>query len=258
MDEHEGLGVGDVARISGVTVRTLHHYDSIGLLSPSGRTHARYLQYSDADIERLMAIVAYRACGLSLADIADVLRAAGPDRIEHLRRQIAILDSRLADLVRQRSTLNHALEARQMSINLDPEEYFAVFGDSDPLQYAQEAHEMWGDTDAYAESSRRTSQYTKADWQQAQDEAAAVVAEFVACLQSGIAADAPRAMDAAEAHRASISTWYYSCSHEMHVGLADMYLADPRFTSYYEDAHVGLAAYVNAAIYANALRRSEG
>ena len=251
----EGLTVGEVARISGLTVRTLHHYDGIGLLTPSGRSHAGYREYSSSGLERLKGIVAYRACGLSLADIAEVLESTGTARAEHLRRQIALVDQRLADLARQRTTLSSKLEAHQMGIALDPEDYFEVFGDADPRQYADEVRGQWGGTDAYAEATRRTSAYTKEDWVRARAEGGAVLDEFAACMDAGLPPDDARCMAAAEAHRDNISTWYYPCSHEMQVGLADMYVSDPRFTAFYDGVRPGLAAFVHAAIYANALSR---
>jgi DNA-binding transcriptional MerR regulator len=247
--------IGDVARLSGVTVRALHYYDSIGLLAPSARSPAGYREYSEADVERLQQIVAYRACGLSLTDVADVLETTGIARAEHLSRQIAMLDDRMAELVRQRTTLATALEAQQMGITLDPQEYFEVFGRSDPSQHAEEVEQRWGDTDAHRESTRRTSAYTKDDWLAAKAEQEAVAAELAACLAAGLPADGERAMDAAEAHRQHISNWYYECTYEIHVGLADMYVGDPRFTANYDDRLPGLAAYVQAAIYANALRQ---
>ncbi len=240
---NENYTVGDVARMSGVTVRTLHHYDAIGLLKPSGRTLAGYREYSSADVVRLQQIVAYRACGLPLDDIAAVLSMSGLDRAEHLSRQIAMLDARLADLSRQRQALGKELQADQMGITLDPQEYF------------DEVLERWGDTDAYAESSRRTAGYTTEDWLRARTEQEAVNGELAACLAAGVAADDERAMAAAEAHRQHICRWYYDCTYDIHVGLADMYVADPRFTAHYENVSPGLAHYVQAAIYANALRQ---
>lgn len=250
----ESHTVSDVARLSGVTVRTLHHYDEIGLLVPSGRSNAGYREYSAEDLDRLRQIVAYRACGLSLADIAEVLAAPVTERAEHLTRQIALLDSRLAEMARQRSTLAKELEAHQMGIALDPQEYFEVFGDDDPRQHADEARDQWGQTDAYAESMRRTSAYTKDDWIRARAEQDDVTTELAACLVAGLPAEGDRARAAAEAHRQHISRWYYECSYEIHVGLADMYVADPRFAAYYDDREPGLAEYVRSAVYANALR----
>ncbi len=250
----EGHSVGEVARLSGVTVRTLHHYDEIGLLVPSGRTQAGYREYSAPDVERLQEIVAYRACGLPLGDIAELLDATGDERTQHLARQIALLDSRVAEITRQRATLAKELEARQMGIALDPQEYFDVFGDDDPRQFAHEAQERWGDTNAYAESSARTSSYTKEDWLRAKAEQDEIASELAACLVSGLPGDSERATAAAEAHRQHICRWYYECTYEIHVGLADMYVADHRFTAHYEDRAPGLAEYVRSAIYANALR----
>jgi DNA-binding transcriptional MerR regulator len=246
--------VSEVARLSGVTVRTLHHYDEIGLLVPSARSDAGYRLYSAADIERLAAIVAYRAAGMGLTDIDAVLCAAGEDRAAHLRRQIRLLDERRDLLARQRAVLTKSLEAMSMGMNLDPEEIFEVFGDEDPRQYEPEAAERWGDTDAYAQSWRRTSAYTKEDWQQAQNEAAQVVDELVRCKEEGLPADSLEAMAAAERHRQNITTWYYDCTYEMQVGLAEMYLADPRFMANYERRLPGLTQYVHDAIVANALR----
>lgn len=249
------MGIGELARRTGLTVRTLHHYDEIGLLVPSGRTPGGYREYDDADLDRLKQIVAYRACGLALTDIAEMLDAPGTEQAEHLRRQMALLDKRIEELGRQRAVLGRTWEAKLMGITLDPEEYFEVFGESDPRQYTDEVQERWGGTDAYAESHGRTAGYSKEDWLRAQEQTAAVEAEFGACMAAGLPPDGDRAMAAAEAHRLAISTWYYDCSHDMHVELADMYLADPRFTAHYDAVTPGMAAYVHAAIYANALTR---
>jgi DNA-binding transcriptional MerR regulator len=243
--------VSDLARLSGVTVRTLHHYDAIGLLAPSGRTAAGYRLYSTADAHRLGRILAYRACGLTLADVASVIDEDDP--IGHLRRQLELLEARRAELDTQRETLRRALEARLMGINLDPNEMLEVFGEHDPTQYAQEAQERWGDTDAFRESHRRTSSYTKEDWQRLGAESEAIEAELADCLRAGEPSDGGRAKGAAERHRAHIDAWFYPCSHEMQARLAEMYVQDPRFRAHYDDIEAGLAEYVRDAIDANAL-----
>lgn len=143
-----------------------------------------------------------------------------------------------------------------MGVNLNPEELFEVFGEDDPTQYADEAKERWGETDAYKESARRTSGYSKADWLEVQEEQQAVIDGFIAALRAGLPAESEEAMAAAEAHRLSIDQRFYPCSHEMQVNLAEMYLADARFTEYYEKHCEGLAQYVAAAIFANAVRHS--
>jgi MerR family transcriptional regulator, thiopeptide resistance regulator len=253
MDTDPEYTVSDLARISGVTVRTLHHYDAIGLLVPSGRTQAGYRLYSSADAARLGRILVYRACGLALADIATVLDEDDP--IGHLRRQLALLDARRDELDRQRETLRRALEARIMGINLDPEEILEVFGGHDPTEHAREAQERWGDTDAYRESHRRTSTYSKEDWQRLGAESEEIEAELAACLLAGEPSDGVRACAAAERHRLHIDRWFYPCSYEMHAGLGDMYVADPRFAAHYDERAPGLSSYVRDAIIANGVDR---
>jgi hypothetical protein len=140
-----------------------------------------------------------------------------------------------------------------MAINLSPADIKEMFGEHDPAQYATEAAAAWGSTDAYKQSEARTSKYNKTDWQQAQAEAEQVVAEFIHAMKQGLNASSTEAKTAAEAHRLNITTWYYDCSYEIQVGLAEMYLADQRFTEYYDSRHPGLAQYVHDAIFANAL-----
>lgn len=253
MDDVSQYTVGELARLSGVTVRTLHHYDSIGLLMPTSRSDAGYRAYSRQDAARLGQILAYRACGLELAEIAALLSSAAEDRSDHLRRQLELMDQRLAVLVEQRRVLADAWERSHMGIELDPEEMLEVFGEHDPRQHADEARERWGETDAYRESHRRTSAYAKEDWLRMREQADAVEAELEACLAAGEPADGERAKAAAEAHRQHIDAWFYPCSYDMQVGLADMYVQDPRFRAHYDDRHAGLADYVRDAIVANAL-----
>jgi MerR family transcriptional regulator, thiopeptide resistance regulator len=128
-----------------------------------------------------------------------------------------------------------------------------VFGDHDPTEHADEVRERWGETDAYRQSRQRTSSYGKDDWLRIKAEQEAIEARLAAAMAAGLPADGPEAMDAAEAHRRQIGN-FYACSSEMHVGLAEMYLADPRFTAHYEQRASGLAQYVHDAIRANSAR----
>lgn len=239
--------------MAGVTVRTLHHYDEIGLLVPSGRSVAGYRVYSARDVDRLAQVMAYRACGMGLLQVAALLDETGLARSAALRRHIDALGEHIGDLVRQRDILNTAWEAWNMGINLNPQEIFEVFGDHDPTEYAEEASERWGGTDAFAESHRRTSSYAKDDWVRMSAESAAIDVALAACLDAGEPADGERAVAVAEAHRQHIDTWFYPCSYEMQAGLADMYVADPRFAERYESLRAGLAAYLRDAILANAI-----
>jgi DNA-binding transcriptional MerR regulator len=245
---------GEVARLSGVSVRTLHHYDEIGLLSPSGRTRAGYRQYGPDDLARLQQILCYRALGFDLRNIATLLDDPRVDTVEHLRRQRELLASRATQLEKMIETVEKMMEARKMGINLTPEEMFEVFGDFDPTQHQEEAEQRWGKTDAYKESARRTKKYRKEDWKRLGQEAEAISAALADALRRGLPATGDAAMDLAEQARVHIDRWFYPCSHEMHRNLGEMYVADPRFAKHYEDIHPGLAVYVRDAIRANAER----
>ncbi|MEV4744490.1 MerR family transcriptional regulator [Streptomyces sp. NPDC049555] len=248
--------VGQVADFAGVTVRTLHHYDEIGLLVPSGRSHAGHRRYEDADLDRLQQILFYRELGFSLDEVAALLDDPDADPMAHLRRQHELLQGRIDRLQQMAAAVEHAMEARKMGINLTPEEKFEVFGDFDPDQYKDEVQERWGDTDAYRQSQQRTAKYTKEDWlriQAAADDLNRRIAELMA---SGAAADSEAAMDLAEEHRQQIAQFYYDCSYEMHSCLGEMYVADERFTATYEAIRPGMATYLKDAITANAARHS--
>jgi hypothetical protein len=148
------------------------------------------------------------------------------------------------------------MEARQMGISLTPEERFEVFGEHDPSQYDGEVEERWGETEAYAESKRRTTAMSKDDWLRVKAEGDDVERRFAAALATGVAADSAGAMDLAEEHRQQISRNFYDCSPEMHAGLGRMYVEDPRFTAHYEQIAPGLAQYISTAVQANAVRQA--
>ncbi|MCX4527276.1 MULTISPECIES: MerR family transcriptional regulator [unclassified Streptomyces] len=246
--------VGQVATFAGVTVRTLHHYDEIGLLSPSGRSHAGHRRYDDADLDRLQRILFYRELGFPLDEVAVLLNDPDSDPREHLRRQHALLSDRIARLQRMAEAVENAMEAHRMGINLTPEEKFEVFGDHDPDQYAEEAEQRWGGTDAYKESARRAATYTKDDWKRIQAEMEDLNRRLGDLMASGAAADSAEAMDLAEEHRGWLSRNHYDCPYEMHVCLGEMYVADERFTAFYDAVRPGLAVFVRDAILANAVR----
>jgi DNA-binding transcriptional MerR regulator len=249
------VNVGEVAALAGVTVRTLHHYDRIGLLSPSERTPAGYRRYTPSDLDRLHQVLVYRELGFPLEQIATLLDDPAADPVAHLRRQLALLRDRLDRTRAMVAAVEKEMEARTMGISLTPEERFEVFGDHDPSQYDAEVEERWGETDAYRESRRRTSSYTKDDWLRIKEEGADVERRFAEALRSGVAADSEQAMDVAEEHRQHISRWFYDCPPEMHAGLGRMYVEDERFTAHYEEIAPGLAQYVSTAVQANAARR---
>ncbi len=248
------LTVGQVAEQLGVTVRTLHHYDEIGLLVPSERSSAGYRLYTHPDIVRLQHVVVYRRLGFALEEIALLLDDPSADVGEHLRRQRKAVMSRLDEMSELVTALDRALEKEVSGIKLSKEEQQELFGNGFSDEYAVEAKERWGDTEAWKQSQRRTTKYTKADWVQIKAEMDATNEAFVSSMADGEPAASERAMDAAEQHRLHIHRRFYDLTPDFHRNLGDMYLADPRFTKTYEDIKVGMAQYVRDAIHANADR----
>jgi len=244
--------IGQVARFAGVTIRTLHHYDEIGLLSPDDRSSAGYRRYGEIEMIRLQQILFYRELGFALDEITVMLDDPDADPQDHLRRQHELLLDRRTRMQGMVEAVEKAMEAAKMGIALTPEERFEVFGEKDPGQYADEAEARWGNTDAYKESQRRMKAYTKADWLTIKAEVAGIEQDFAAAMARGTSADSEVVVAVAERHRQHIINRFYDCSYEFHRNLAEMYIADPRFAENYEKVAPGLAQYVRDAIVANA------
>lgn len=248
------LTVGQVADLFGVTRRTLHHYDEIGLVVPSMRSHAGYRLYSDDDLTRLQHVVVYRRLEFALEEIALLL--AEPDSVQdHLRRQRAAVTTRMDELRGLVRAIDNALEQSMNDTAMTNKEMKELFGDAFEESYAAEAEERWGDTEAWKQSQSRTKNFTKEDWVAVKAEGDAVNAAFAECLDAGLPVDSDEASAAAEQHRRGIET-FYDCPHEFHTKLAELYVADPRFTKTYDDIRPGMAQYVHDAIVANAARHT--
>ena len=246
--------VSQVARVAHVTVRTLHHYDEIGLLVPSERSRKGYRLYTAQDLQRLHQILLFRELGFGLDGIREVLDAPAYDLAKALRAQGELLK----DGVKRTQTVIRAVESAIQALDggkiMDAEEMFEGFEEFDNSQYEEEVKERWGDTDAYKESMKRAKGYSKEDWATIKAEAEGIEARLAELFVAGHGPEAPEAMDAAEAHRLHIDKRFYPCSPEMHVCLGQMYTADARFTEHYDKRAPGLAAFVEAAILANAKR----
>jgi DNA-binding transcriptional MerR regulator len=248
---HVTLTVGQVAQRLDITVRTLHHYDEIGLVTPSERTHAGYRLYTADDLTRLQHVVVYRRLGFALEEVALLL--AHPESVEqHLRRQRAAVMTRLDEMRALVAAIDRALEREMSSERATEQDMQELFGEG--FHDAQaEAEERWGDTDAWRQSQERTKNYTKADWEEVKAESDRVHAAFTDAMDAGEPPTSTAAMDAAEQHRASMQR-FYDCSYDLQRNLADMYVSDPRFIATYDEIRAGMSHYVRDAIHANADR----
>jgi DNA-binding transcriptional MerR regulator len=248
-----GYPVGAVARLAGVSVRTLHHYDQIGLLTPAGRSPAGYRLYSLADLDRLHRILYYRELGFPLDEIVRIM--ADQDAARHLRRQHRLLRDQIIRRQDLLAAIEKEMEALQMGISLTPAEQFEIFGTGKAGgEWAAEAERRWGGTDAWKQSQRRTAAYTKEDWLEIRDEGTAISQAFLDAMRAGLPATGEQAMAVAERHRQHISQRFYDCDPAMHRRLAELYLSDQRFGRNYEDMAPGLAQYVHDAMMTNAAR----
>ncbi len=253
----QSLTVGQVAETYGVTVRTLHHYDQIGLLSPSERSHAGYRLYTAEDLERLQHVVVYRRLGFSLEEVAELLAdveaRGGEGAAEHLRRQRAAVMSRLdemRDLVR---AIDNALERTMTKKPATTEDLKEIFGEGYNEEYHRRRPEVSCDTPQWQQSRERQSSMTAEDWARVKAETETLERDLAGAVAAGEPSDGDVAAALAERHRASIEQ-HYDCPHAFQVKLAEMYLADPRFTQHYEDLQPGLAQWLHDAIVANAAR----
>ncbi|GAA3803706.1 MerR family transcriptional regulator [Streptomyces phyllanthi] len=250
--------VGQVSAFAGVTVRTLHHYDRAGLLSPGDRSDAGYRLYNDTDLARLQQILFYRELGFSLDDIATILKDPQANALEHLRARQRRLGEEIARLQRLAEVAEQAIEVQLTGVSLTPEERFEVFGEiTFDLSYATEAQLKWRHSAGQREAMARAAAHTKEDWRRLMAEAAAWRAELLAAFDAGEPSDGERAMDLAEEHRGHISRWFTPCPPDMHRRIADDFAADPRAFALVvplSQQRPGLAAHLCKAIHSNASR----
>ena len=188
MIEQHGLTVSEVSRLSGASVRALHHYDEIGLLVPSARTAAGYRLYGDADLARLQEILLFRELEIPLDDIATLLSGGAFDRRAALELQREMLLQKAVRTEALIASVERAINAERTGVRMTKEEMFEVFGDFDPAQYEDEVQERWGESDAYKESSRRTATYTKADWERFKAESEQIGTDTARLMDEGVAA----------------------------------------------------------------------
>lgn len=248
MDEYT---VGAVAELAGVSVRTLHHYDEVGLLEPSERSSSGYRLYSAADLRRLQRILFYRELGFELAVISDILDDPGA---AHLVDQRRMLVERIRKYQAMVDLLDKELAAREVGLTLTPEERLEIFGSTRLEDNAEQVVERWGGTDRFQQSRERTSSYSREDWLALQAEQADIHQRIAHAMNAGTPADSPEVMDLAEEHRQHLHRWFHDCDYDTHRELARAYRDNVRVGRNYDDMVPGLSQYIHDAIVANSER----
>jgi DNA-binding transcriptional MerR regulator len=243
--------VGDLSRLTGVTVRALHHYDEIGLVKPSQRSAAGYRLYGDRDVLRLQQVLVFRELGVPLDEIGAA--------IDNATDRAALLRSHREALVEKRGRIDAMVAAVDAALrvleegrkNMRAEDFKQLFDGFNPQDHDEEVRQRWGNTEAYQESTRRTQQYGKAEWEAIKRESDEINTRLRDLMQQGAASADPAVQAAVEDHRLHIDRWYYPCSKEVHHGLARMYVADPRFAENLDKVAPGFARFLHDAIAAS-------
>ena len=217
------LTVGAAASRLGITVRTLHHWDAIGLVRPSGRSDGGYRLYTDADLGRIGRVLVYRDVGLSLDEIGILLDAPAAHVDETLRGQRAELRQRIADLEELGESLDRIIDARKSGVLLPAHEQVSIFGRHWQPSWGPEAHERWGDSAQWAQHAERSAGRTAEDWQKIADCVETLNEDLALACRSGVEPGSGEANLLAERHRASIGV-YFDCTHSMQVCLGRMYV----------------------------------
>lgn len=242
-----------VAGMTGITIRTLHYYDQIGLLRPAQISPAGYRLYTDADLARLQQILFFRELGFGLQEIKAILDDPQFDPRQALRQHRQALLKQQERLARLIQTVDRTLERMEGDTKMSKGEWKELFDGFDPSEYEDEARQRWGGTREYKESMEQTRRYSKADWKAIQAEAAEIYENLAALMDRR--PDDPEVQAWTGRWHQHINKWYYTCSPEVFRGLGELYVADERFTKNIDKTKSGLAAFMKEAmaIYADAL-----
>ncbi len=233
-----------LATLSGVTVRTLHHYDEVGLLSPTRKKNG-YRIYDEHDLLKLQQIMFFRELDFPLLEIRKILSSEKFDEKRALLDHKKLIEAkrrRLAGLVR---TIDKTIRRINKETNMKDEELYKAFKEHDE-KYADEAKQRWGKTDAYKQSQARVAKMSKADMADVQKKADALMKELVENMKFG--PKSPEVQKLISQHYANLRI-FYEPSLEMYRGLGNMYVDDPRFTAYYEKYAKNLAAFMRDAMH---------
>ncbi|MCY9515732.1 MerR family transcriptional regulator [Paenibacillus apiarius] len=239
--------VADWVRIS---VRTLHHYDEIGLLKPDTVTPAGYRLYSDGNLETLQQILFFKEIGFTLEDIKRIVGQPNFDRKHALQSHRELLlkkRERLEEIIR---TVERTIVSLEGGIDMEKKEMFEGFDMADieahQKKYAEEAREKYG-RDIVDRTMDRTSKYGKDDWAAIMASQAAIYNKIIAAMDRGPAD--PQVQEAIGEWRRHITSNFYDCTLDVFRGLGDLYVADDRFTKSIDQYQPGLAQFMREAMH---------
>ena len=234
------MQIKEFAELCGVSVRTLHYYDEIGLLHPSEvDEHTGYRFYDETALLRMQEVLFYRELDFSLKSIREILSSPNYDKKQALGEQNTLLTLKKERLEHLISAIDDAMKG---------ENVMKAFDSSEFDKHKAEAKERWGKTDAYKEHEEKTKGYSKDKWNNLADEMNEIMAEFAACMKEGNEPDSGEAQNFVKMLQDHITKSYYHCTDEILFGLGQMYVADERFKHNIDKHGDGTAAFISEAI----------
>jgi len=239
------MHIREFAELTGVSVRTLHYYDEIGLLKPSSVDEKNgYRFYDERCLERMQEILFYRELDFPLKDIGEIMSAPDYDKQTALKEQKRLLTMKMERIERLITALEGAMKGENLPMNVfDNSKY-----EAQREQYAKEAKEKWGATDAYKESAEKTKNYSKEKWSNVSEGMNSLMAEFAECKASGNAPESNEAQSLVKKWQNYITENFYTCTKEILAGLGEMYVADERFKANIDKHGKGTAEFMCQAI----------
>ena len=236
--------IKEFADFTGVSVRTLHYYDEIGLLKPAIIDQGNgYRYYDKENAERMFEIIFLREMDFSLKSIKDLLSSPYYNKKEAFRKQKKLLTLKKDRLERLIEALDKAEKGEFNMKILNNNEY-----ETAKNSYEKEVKEKWGHTDAYKESQAKTSGYSKEKQNDVNEGLMAIFSEFAKAMNSNINSDSDEATAIAEKLRSYITENFYTCTKEILSGLGEMYVLDERFRNNIDEYGAGTAEYARSAI----------
>lgn len=237
--------VSQVAKMAGVSVRALHHYDQIGLLKPSARTGAGYRLYGEPELLRLQQILFFKELDMPLGEVRQILDDPGFDQMAALEHHRQLLHRRMERLKRLLKTIDRTIDKlTEDDMTLTDEELYEGFTTEQIERYKREAREMYGPAQV-EESEQRVKKMSRAEWKAVGAEGEAVTTALAALADREPGDAEVQALIAR--HHAWIEN-FYPCSAEIYRGLAQGYVEHPEFRAFYEKYRPGLADFMSAAM----------
>jgi DNA-binding transcriptional MerR regulator len=244
MKSETSYTVRQLAEIAGVSVRTLHHYDAIGLLSPPRDPANGYRRYDQASLLRLQQILFLRELGMSLDEIRAVLDRPDFDLLHALEQHRRALRERQARLERLMQTVERTIQHLRGEREMSNEELFAGFSEEQQAAYEEEAAQRWGEENVRA-SNQRWREYSDEKKRAILEEGGAIYRELIDAMPEGPAS--PRVQELVRRWHENLRN-FYEPTPEILLGLGDLYNEDPQFNATFVKMHPDLAPFMREAI----------